>query len=120
MSNLSDKERKRKNADYQKEYRKKYRMRYKGYDLKRFFGITLDEYNVLLENQGNVCAICRNPETITNKQGTLWNLAVDHSHLTGKVRGLLCSRCNQGIGNFRENPDFLLAAIAYLKKVNPT
>ena len=84
-------------------------------DLKKEFGITLDEYNGMLENQGGVCAICGNPErTRHNNSDRIRNLAVDHCHETGKVRGLLCTSCNQGLGNFRDNPDYLAKAISYL------
>ncbi len=104
-----------------REWTARNKMKARGYNLKRFWGITLDEYLQMLESQGGICAICRNPETTKTKAtGTTWTLAVDHSHLTGKIRGLLCSRCNQGIGNFRENPEFLLSAVDYLKRVNPT
>ena len=58
------------------------------------FGITLDTYEEMLKSQNNVCAICFRPETFEMK-GTIHSLAVDHDHVTGKIRGLLCRACNQ-------------------------
>ena len=73
------------------------------------YGITLDQYQMMLESQKDVCAICKNPETIF--QG---NLAVDHCHATGKVRGLLCSKCNTTLGKVKDSVEILQAAIDYL------
>lgn len=81
---------------------------------KRKFGITRDQFEALLESQGGVCAICRNPETAT-RQGKVKSLAVDHDHASGKIRGLLCMACNTMIGNSKERLEVLQAAILYLK-----
>lgn len=102
-------------AEYQRNYRKKHPSRVRSTDLKKNFGITLEQYNAMLESQEGVCAICGNPETvIDNRTQQPRNLAVDHCHTTKKVRGLLCMGCNQGIGNFRENPKFLIDAASYV------
>lgn len=74
------------------------------------YGISLDDYNVMLSSQGGVCAICSG----FNEDGKA--LAVDHCHRTGKVRALLCRMCNLAIGNFKENTETMLLAIEYLKK----
>lgn len=79
----------------------------------RDYGITLEDYKRLLEAQGGVCAICKRPET-KQINGKVIPLAVDHDHVTKLVRGLLCARCNTGIGQFEDNVDFLLAAADYL------
>ena len=106
---------KKEKADFMREYRKKNPDIFRNIELKKNFGISLDEYNKMLKDQNGVCKICGNPEmTYHNNSDRLRNLAVDHCHTTGKVRGLLCSRCNQGLGNFRDNPDFLAKAISYL------
>lgn len=98
-----------------KEDREKNPEKYRNKDLIKNFGISLDEYNVLLEKQNGVCAICGNPErTRHNNTDRIRNLAVDHCHKTGRVRGLLCTACNQGLGNFRDNPDYLAKSISYL------
>jgi len=78
--------------------------------LKRRYGITLEEYNRLLEAQGGVCAIHKGPET---RKGSK-HFQVDHDHATGKVRGLLCSNCNTMLGLSKDNPATLQAAINYL------
>jgi hypothetical protein len=92
----------------------------KEYDLLRHFGITLANYNELLAKQHGVCAICGNPESIIdNRTKKPRQLAVDHCHKTHKVRGLLCMGCNQGIGNFRENIDYMAKAISYVINNGP-
>jgi hypothetical protein len=101
----------------QKAYQKKYYKTSKGKDslrnanFKKKYNITLEEYNVKLKNQNHKCYICGLDE-IDNKQ----KLAVDHDHTTGKVRDLLCSKCNTGLGMFKENIDVLSKAISYLIK----
>lgn len=79
------------------------------------YGITLFRYEKMLKEQNNTCAICKEPETMKKKNGTLQNLAIDHCHKTGIVRGLLCSKCNTGIGYFKENRNILKNAITYLE-----
>jgi hypothetical protein len=66
----------------------------------------------LREEQGSRCAICGVPE----EHAPMKRLHVDHDHRTHIVRGLLCSRCNTGIGQFKDDPNRLLAAIEYLKR----
>ena len=83
-------------------------------DLKKLYGITLDEYNALLEKQSGVCAICRQSETMQIKGKTV-KLAVDHCHGSGTVRGLLCTACNRAIGLLKHDKEILQAAIHYLK-----
>lgn len=88
--------------------------------LKREYGITLEEYEMILKFQDGVCKICSMPERAKygngHVSGKIANLAVDHDHKTGKVRGLLCSRCNRGIGYFEDSPERLLAAAKYLEE----
>lgn len=69
----------------------------RAYQLKRSYGITVDEYDEMLREQGGRCRICRTdrPRGYGTEKG---NLYVDHCHNTGKVRGLLCSRCNLSLG----------------------
>ena len=83
--------------------------------LKRLYGITLDDYNRMLKIQNNRCAICNGTETINRHHN---NLSVDHCHATGKVRGLLCSSCNSGIGKMKDDVELLEKAIAYLREMN--
>jgi hypothetical protein len=93
---------------YQKSWVKKNKDKVKNSRLKYNFGITLEEYQKLLEKQNNKCKICNNVE----------KLVVDHNHLTGKIRGLLCSTCNSGIGMLKENVSILKNAIIYLEEIN--
>lgn len=85
--------------------------------LKAVFGMSLEEYDALLAQQGGVCAICKQPETEIWRGG-LQPLSVDHDHVTNEVRGLLCDRCNRGIGALHDSPALLAAAIAYLTRAN--
>ena len=62
------------------------------------YGITSEEYYAILEHQGGVCALCR------RANGRSKRLSVDHSHLTGEVRGVICSRCNAILGHMRDDP----------------
>ena len=86
--------------------------------LRRIYGITLAQYSWMLEVQGGVCAICGQPETKRGgRNGTSdLQLAVDHDHSTGQIRGLLCSDCNRAIGLLRHDPERLKAAIHYIEE----
>jgi len=78
--------------------------------LKRLYGLTLEEYNTKLKKQKSVCLICEKKDRKT--------LSVDHNHKTKKVRGLLCQKCNTGIGMFQDNIKLLKQAIKYLRNYN--
>lgn len=84
-------------------------------NLKRAFGITSDDYNKILLEQHDTCAICNQPETTVWK-GKVQALSVDHNHDTGKIRGLLCNSCNRALGKFRDNRAILQSAVKYLEK----
>jgi len=86
----------------------------RGYFFKRTYGITLDEYDELLAKQRGVCDCCKEAPRNTNQKDK--HLYVDHDHATGKVRGLLCHRCNIMLGNARENIETLENAVMYLLK----
>lgn len=77
--------------------------------LRRAYGIDMDDYDRMLEAQGGVCAICAGQCRIKTR------LAVDHCHTTNRIRGLLCDDCNNGVGRFKDNPELLRAAAAYLE-----
>lgn len=79
------------------------------YHAKVKYGITKEEYEAIFKSQRGRCAICRRPP-----KGK--RLAIDHCHKTSKVRGLLCDRCNRGIGTFRDNYSLLELAIKYLEE----
>lgn len=101
----------------QKYYNQKYDSKRKNWRLKKRYGITIEEFNLILNSQNNSCAICKTPTGEFSKQlGKERNLAVDHCHETGKVRGILCYRCNMGIGFLQNNPEITNAATKYLSK----
>lgn len=86
-------------------------------DLKLKFGITPEQYNELLESQNYCCAICNEKENVIHaRTKEVIKLAVDHCHKTKKIRGLLCNRCNFGIGYFKDSIELLRNAIKYLEK----
>lgn len=76
-------------------------------------GLSKEQYRRLEIKQDNLCAICRQPETIMQGE-IVKRLCVDHCHQSGRVRGLLCTKCNTGLGLFADDPQRLLAAVAYL------
>lgn len=78
--------------------------------MKNKYGISLEQFHVLLDLQGGVCNICKSPDPGPKKI-----FAVDHDHRNGKVRGLLCYKCNMGLGSFDDNPRKLANAIEYLR-----
>jgi len=78
--------------------------------LKSRYGITLEQYDDMLKDQEYVCKICG-----TDKLGGQGRFKVDHDHITGKIRGLLCNLCNRGLGYFKDNIEFLTRAIQYLE-----
>jgi|SRR6267142_4225923 len=85
-----------------REYNRKFRFL-------KIHGLTLDQYNELLFAQDSKCAICERRV----------KLKVDHCHLSGKIRGLLCNNCNTGIGLLQESPSILIKAMRYLHRNTP-
>jgi hypothetical protein len=81
--------------------------------LRNKYGLTVDQLDQMRLQQNNCCKICsvQFPSDRWHKS----SMHVDHCHSTGKVRGLLCRECNQGIGKFRDSPDLLRLAILYLE-----
>lgn len=89
--------------------------------------LSREQYDQMIEEQNNLCAICKRPETQmrTRVAGEfkgmkmIAGLAIDHCHLTGKIRALLCRKCNLGLGAFEDNIERMLIAIDYLNKHKP-
>src|SRR5882672_6633830 len=96
-------------AEYRRRYDATHPKAWKDYVLRATYGITLEQYNQILADQGGVCAICGGPPKKRD-------LEVDHDHATGRVRGLLCHGCNVGIGFLCDSADLALRAAAYLEK----
>lgn len=125
---LSKDERLRRKADYQRKYRNRYpekvkaiakayqakrkeRQYWRKAFLKREYNLSVEEYDRLFKAQDGRCAICG-----VTREALTRNLAVDHDHITGKIRGLLCNICNRGIGYLRDDVLVLTKAIQYLTK----
>lgn len=89
------------NPNYQREYL-----------LQKNYGISIQDYDEMLEAQQGRCAICR-------KHPKKRRLGVDHNHRTGRIRGLLCMRCNLGLGKLNDNHETLTAAEIYLSQEAP-
>ena len=107
------------NPKYNEEYRKKYhsenedkiKKQHKESHLKRKYGIDLETYNQMFNEQEGKCKICGIHQSELKK-----SLAVDHCHNTGKVRGLLCDHCNHVLGKVKDDVSILESAIKYLKE----
>jgi hypothetical protein len=84
--------------------------------LRKRYKVTIDWYREQFSRQNGVCAICNKSET-TIIHGKVILMPVDHDHQTGKARGLLCTKCNRGLGLFRDDKNLLKSAIEYLQKV---
>lgn len=98
-------------------YGVRYPRRIRNKNLLQAFGITLDQYETMLAAQGGVCAICEQAETeIHPRSKKIRNYAVDHDHITGDVRGLLCNACNRGLGLLGDTAERLRKAVAYTEK----
>lgn len=91
-----------KKRQYDREHKREYKKRHRA----QRYGITVEEYNKMLEEQNGVCKICGSNE----------KLCIDHDHKTGEVRAILCSKCNSAIGLMNEDTNLFEKAIAYLKK----
>lgn len=79
------------------------------------YGLTIEEYDKLYDEQNGVCACCGEPQTLGCRF-----LSVDHDHETGRVRGLLCTNCNIGLGHFKDDKEKLKMAIKYLEENSGT
>jgi len=106
----------RKNTLY-KNSPEKYKMMARRYALRAKYGLSLEDYANICKAQKGLCAICGKKEIVqSNKKGATDSLRVDHCHKTGKNRGLLCSRCNLGLGLFCDDAGTLDSARKYLKR----
>lgn len=103
------------NPETMKAWRKANPKKVRASRLRYLYGVEPEVYDELWSLQEGLCAICKNPETRIIR-GTLSQLAVDHNHVTGEIRGLLCSDCNLGLGKFHDDAMLLQAALDYLKE----
>jgi hypothetical protein len=106
-----------KQSEKGKEIERKYRQSQTGKkvtrksELKIKYNLTLEQYEKMMQSQNGFCLLC-------GGQGGKKALCVDHCHVTGKIRGLLCDLCNRGLGYFKDNPKTLQNAIKYLTNQN--
>jgi len=96
-------------ADYYRRNSQKMRIKARKSQLRLYFNLSVEDYENMYRAQNGACAVCRGQSTDGRR------LAVDHCHSTGKVRGLLCYRCNIGIGYLKDSPERLRDAAAYLE-----
>ncbi len=108
-----EKELARKKRDYA-ENRFNLQEKKKDYNLRRDFGIGLDEFKKMLADQNYKCKICGKELKIIDGEKNKDIAVVDHDHVTGKIRGILCHGCNLILGNAGDNPQLLLNAAEYL------
>lgn len=100
-------ENKEKIAEYRRLWKKTERGKFQSKKDRHKFQITFEEYKILKNLQNDLCAIC-------GKKELKKSLAIDHDHKTGDVRGLLCQKCNRGIGCFNDSIELLKNASHYL------
>lgn len=94
---------------FERKYYKRDKEKIRGRNLQKKFGLTLEQYNQMAKAQDFKCAVCKQPETSKS-------LAVDHDHKTGQIRGLLCGRCNPGLGFLKDDPERIRNLVKYLEQ----
>lgn len=99
------------NADARRNHARRPKDKVRNENLKRRYGITLADYQIMLTAQVGVCAVCENPPTERDR----FILNVDHDHKSGRVRGLLCILCNTVLGKMNDSPALLRKAADYLE-----
>jgi hypothetical protein len=95
----------------QKSYYERRKLMFSDRHLKTNYGITKEQYELLLKEQNNACAICLKPSSSFQRA-----LSVDHDHKTGQIRGLLCITCNLGLGCFNDDRKLFTNALIYLRR----
>lgn len=101
------------NAQYKTEHRERLAKQFRAYNVKRYYGTTLENADQVLASQ-KACAICAVPLTEFGRRSH--QAVIDHCHEQGTFRGVLCSLCNKGLGCFRDRPELLDAAKSYLQR----
>ncbi len=125
-----------KNSEKRKEYHRKYRLKHKKQIQEhnnqyrqqnpdrlrnKAHNLAEGEYQQMLKQQNGVCAICGLIETVKTHEGKVRSLSIDHNHITGKIRGLLCNKCNNGIGKLsvdEHGTELLCSAISYIRNTD--
>lgn len=86
-----------------------WKLAHPGYNIKKRYGLGIEQLDAIIQVQGDKCPICQTP------LATIYKQCIDHDHVTGANRGVLCSCCNAGLGMFRDSIDSLLRAVRYLQ-----
>ena len=107
-------EEKAKHAAYMREWLARNPRKQKDYNLKRY-GITYDEFDAIVESQGGACACCGRP---FNPDPKMRDRQVDHDHGTGRMRGIVCAKCNYILGRHGKDIEILKMAVAYLERTS--
>lgn len=111
LDHLNEEFKKERSRKFKESYSKSPR-RFRNADLMGKYGMTIEDYNAMYDRQGGKCAICGGRG---NERAVCRKLSVDHCHLTGNVRGLLCTQCNVGMGSLKDSQFLLANALRYLK-----
>ena len=87
--------------------------------LKRLYGCTIEDVYTMHKQQNGKCAICDKEIIVIGNSLTKYQVAcVDHNHVTGKIRGLLCNTCNRGLGFFKDSTEIVRKAFMYMENTN--
>jgi Recombination endonuclease VII len=101
------------------DYRTKLRLQRRSAHIKRAYGLTLEQQEVMLNLQNSCCFICNRPISFGLYDKRKKEMAcIDHNHTTGELRKVLCNDCNVGLSRFNDDPNILLKAYTYLKEYN--
>jgi Recombination endonuclease VII len=111
MDTMTTPEQRAKNAEYMRGWHARNPEKIKGYNLARY-GMSFDDYSAMREAQNQACAICLRPFEDNQRM----RAHVDHNHETGKIRGLVCPKCNYILGRVDKDVNILIAAVAYLQR----
>lgn len=103
-----------KHAAYMRVWHQRNPRKTKSYQLKRLYGLTLEDFDAMLESQGGVCGCCGNEFSTQHKR----DMMVDHDHGTGRFRGIVCAKCNYILGRHGHDIAILHKAVAYLERLN--
>lgn len=101
----------KRNAERERKYRREHKEELRAWQFKNSYGVSLEQIDKILLGQNHQCPICGEPL----RDGGASGRHIDHDHKTNRIRGILCSRCNLGLGLFRDNSKFLANAAKYLE-----
>lgn len=86
---------------------------------RRNYNLSREDYEALVAAANGRCTACGRPERIKHRDGTVWDLCIDHDHTTGQVRALICHDCNRALGYAGDSAERLRQLAAYLERFSP-